>query len=90
MIAAALNPTPEERSSSLNGAYTRITDSLIAAEGDAVSGASFTDVDDGLMPGVTRYYKLESVTTSGSSTLHGPVWATVQGGNWLYLPLLGR
>ncbi|MDN3514801.1 MAG: hypothetical protein NG747_10420 [Candidatus Brocadia sp.] len=53
-----------------NGAYTRINDALIPAQGDAVSGASYSYVD---APGKGAfYYKLEDVDYYGVSTMHGP------------------
>jgi len=58
-----------------DGPYTQINETLIAAEGDAVSGASYSFVD---RPDYgTFYYKLEDVDYYGVSTLHGPVRVTL-------------
>jgi hypothetical protein len=55
--------------------YTKVNDALIAAQGDAVGGTSYSLVD---VPGYgTFYYELEDVDYNGASTLHGPVEATV-------------
>jgi len=52
------------------GPYTRINGALIPAEGDAVSGASYSFLDT---PGYgIFYYQLEDVDYYGVSTLHGP------------------
>lgn len=63
------------RSDSENGDYTRLTDSLIPAEGGAAQGASYSFRDPTAVPGVTYFYKLEDVDTAGVSTFHGPVQA---------------
>jgi len=64
------------RSTSVDGPFVKINATFIGAEGDPVSGAGYTFLDDGLPPG-TYYYKLEDVDTDGVVTLHGPVSATV-------------
>jgi len=63
------------RASSADGPWTKLNSALIAAQGDAVSGASYSFVDS---PGTgTFYYLLEDVDYNGETTLHGPVEATV-------------
>jgi len=58
-----------------DGPYTQINGALIAAQGDPLSGASYSFVDT---PDYgTFYYKLEDVDYNGASTLHGPVKVTV-------------
>ncbi len=53
-----------------NGSYIKINDTLIPAQGNAVSGASYSYEDT---PGKgTFYYKLEDVDETGVSTMHGP------------------
>jgi hypothetical protein len=56
--------------------FTAQAGALIAAEGDPVSGASYTFLDKGLSPG-TYTYKLEDVDLTGATTLHGPVSSVV-------------
>jgi hypothetical protein len=58
------------------GAYVKINDALIVAQGNPASGASYTFLDPGLAPG-TYYYELEDVDYFGVSTQHGPVAVTV-------------
>jgi hypothetical protein len=58
-----------------DGPYTQINGALIAAEGDAVSGGSYSFVDTSDYG--TFYYQLEDVDYYGTSTLHGPVKVTV-------------
>jgi len=64
------------RATSGNGSYTKINTALIAADGDPVSGASYSFRDERLAPG-TYYYKLEDVDYYGVTTMHGPVSATI-------------
>jgi hypothetical protein len=60
------------RAASPDGPWTQINDALIVAQGEAVSGASYSFVDT---PGYgTFYYQLEDVDFYGVSTIHGPVW----------------
>jgi len=59
------------RATAETGPYTKINDALIPAQGDAVSGASYSFLDT---PGYgVFYYQLEDVDYYGVSTLHGPV-----------------
>ncbi len=67
------------RSEAEDGEYVKINDALIPAQGDPSTGASYSFVDTDVRPGKTYYYKLEDVDTSGNSTFHGPVSATVRG-----------
>jgi hypothetical protein len=60
------------RATAEGGPYAKVNGALIAAEGDPVSGASYSFLDKGLSPG-TYYYKLEDVDLTGTTTLHGPV-----------------
>lgn len=63
------------RATSPDGPWTKINAALIAAEGDAVAGASYSYAD---APGAgTFYYQLEDVDYNGVSSRHGPVEATV-------------
>jgi len=64
------------RATAAEGTYTKVNAALIAAEGDPVSGASYSFLDEGLAPG-TYYYKLEDVDLNGVVTKHGPVSGTV-------------
>lgn len=64
------------RATTEDGPYTQINDALIPAEGDAVSGASYSFMDT---PGSgTFYYQLEDVDFNGVSTLHDPVVVEVR------------
>jgi hypothetical protein len=63
------------RATSPGGPYTKVNDALIAAQGDPVSGASYSFADT---PGYgVFYYKLEDVDYYGVSTLHGPLKVAV-------------
>lgn len=64
------------RATSKEGPYERITPSLIPGLGSSPSGARYRHRDEGLENGVTHYYKLEDVETTGKTRMHGPVDAT--------------
>jgi len=78
------------RSEAAGGPYAKINDALIPAEGDAVSGASYTYVDADVIEGVTYYYRLEDVDIHGASTFHGPVSARPGRPHLTYLPIVLR
>lgn len=76
------------RSSAASAARVRVNGGIIAARGEAVSGASYSFID---APGYgTFYYWLEDVEFTGKATLHGPVKVTVAPslGRPLYRPVL--
>lgn len=77
------------RASTVDGAYSKTNPTLIPAEGDPVSGASYTYVDTNIVRGNTYYYKLEDIDFNGISTFHGPVLAITSGPR-LYLPLIRK
>ena len=61
------------RAASEDGPWVKVNQSLIAAEGDPISGAAYTFVD---RPGRGAfYYRLEDIDLSGETTLHTPVMA---------------
>jgi hypothetical protein len=69
------------RSSDTSKGRVKINGGIIAAKGEAVSGASYSFIDE---PGYgTYYYWLEDVEFTGKTTLHGPVKVTLA-------PSLGR
>ncbi|MCF6156504.1 MAG: hypothetical protein E3K36_14970 [Candidatus Brocadia sp.] len=63
-----------------DGTYKKINDTLIPAQGNTVSGASYSYVDTPPAKG-TYYYKLEDVDYNGLSTMHGPEKVRVRSGN---------
>jgi len=67
------------RSEAKDGEYVRLNEALIPARGNPSTGASYVFVDSNVRRGRTYYYKLEDVDTSGASTFHGPISATVRG-----------
>jgi hypothetical protein len=64
------------RSTSGDGEYTKINNSLITARGSSVRGASYEFVDGDVQNRKTYYYKLEDIDLNGTSTFHGPVSET--------------
>jgi len=59
------------RSTSPSRGFAVVNATLILAEGGPAFGAAYQFVDDTAEPGVTYYYKLRDLGTSGVSTLHG-------------------
>lgn len=64
------------RSLSKDGPYERITSKVIPGLGSSPEGAHYAYRDSGLSNGVTHFYQLEDIETTGATELHGPVWAT--------------
>ncbi len=65
------------RSKGGKDSYTRITETLIPAEGGPFMGASYNYEDYEVVYGKSYRYKLEDIDTYGVSTFHGPVQAAV-------------
>jgi hypothetical protein len=64
------------RSTSASGPYERVTNSLIPGLGSSPVGAEYSYRDTGVENGVTYFYELEDVETTGATERHGPVSAT--------------
>ncbi len=64
------------RSAAGSGPYARITTTLIPGLGSSPAGARYRYLDSDVVNGVTYFYKLEDVETTGKTTLHGPLSAT--------------
>ena len=64
------------RSLTEEGPYEQITSSVIPGLGSSPEGAKYAYRDSGLTNGVTYYYQLEDIETTGVTELHGPVSAT--------------
>ena len=64
------------RATTSEGAYERVTARAIPGLGSSPVGARYSFRDTGLTNGVTYYYKLEDIETTGKTELHGPVSAT--------------
>ncbi len=56
-----------------------VNSSLIPAEGGPAFGAAYELIDDSVQPGMTYYYLLEDISTSGQRTLHGAGACTLDG-----------
>jgi hypothetical protein len=76
------------RATAAEGPYTKLSDTIIPAEGDEISGASYTYTDTDVVKGGTYYYQLEDVDIHGVSTFHGPVSATLEAIRSIYLPIM--
>jgi hypothetical protein len=66
------------RAESESGEYVKINASLIPAEGSATQGATYQFIDENVRNRTTYYYKLEDIDLNATSTMHGPVSATVK------------
>lgn len=64
------------RGESPEGPFEKISDALIPAAGDPISGGDYEFVDREVEPGVTYYYMLEEVELSGGTNREGPVVST--------------
>ncbi|MCG6926034.1 MAG: DUF2341 domain-containing protein [Acidobacteria bacterium] len=63
------------RSLTPEGPWERLTANLIPGLGSSPEGARYGYRDLGLTNGVTYFYQLEDVETTGHTERHGPVWA---------------
>jgi hypothetical protein len=68
------------RSASEKGPFSKITQNPIPGLGSSPQGARYRHTDTGLTNGVTYYYKLEDIETTGRTEMHGPVSATPRAG----------
>ncbi len=64
------------RGESPDGPFEKISDTLIPAAGDPISGGDYEFIDRGVEPGVTYYYMLEEVELSGGANREGTDVAT--------------
>jgi hypothetical protein len=64
------------RSSTRDGEYIQINDSMVISEGSSLEGAAYQFFDEDVQNRKTYYYKLEDIDIYGVSTFHGPVSAT--------------
>jgi len=72
------------RSESEDGEYFKINPAIIEANGGTVSREYFY-IDYMVIPGVTYYYELEDIDTSGVSTVHGPISTVIPAPQSIYL-----
>lgn len=83
------------RSSDVDGTYTAISE-FIPAEGDGLTGAVYSFVDDDAASDEDLYYQLEVVNNDQSSTTYGPLVASPDtlsledGDTTIYLPIIVR
>lgn len=75
------------RAPSHGGPYERVTKRPIPGLGSSPIGARYRYRNEGLTNGVTYYYKLEDIETTGATKLHGPVSATPEAGIISYAEL---
>jgi hypothetical protein len=68
------------RSTSVGGPYERITAQAIPGLGSSPVGGRYAYRDIEVTNGVTYYYELEDIETTGKTKRHGPVSATPEAG----------
>ncbi len=73
------------RAEQKDGPFVQVSRDLIPASNDAAAGGNYTYTDTATLRGVTYYYALEDVETSGRRTRHEPI--TVVAGAEGNLPL---
>jgi hypothetical protein len=61
------------RSTSPDGPFIKLNDSLIPGLEFSVKGKSYRYIDSAVTPGTLYYYQLEDIDASGKRTFHGPV-----------------
>ncbi len=61
------------RATSQEGPYDKITASVIPGLGSSPEGARYSYRDSPVTNGVTYYYQLEDIETTGGNEIHGPV-----------------
>ena len=71
------------RSTSEDGEYIKINDSLISAQGSSSQGASYEFIDKNVKNRKTYYYKLEDIDLNGTATMYEPVSATPRLFYWI-------
>ena len=72
------------RSQSSDGSFNIITSDLIPADGDPLTGASYTYTDEGVRWGEQYYYQLEEVTLNGSTTRYPEIVQSRAGLGWVW------
>lgn len=70
------------RASSEDGPFSRINEQLIPGEGSAISGASYTFIDENVDAGQTYCYRLEDVELDNSTQQHDTFCDTVPATAW--------
>ncbi len=66
------------RSREADGNYTRITNALIPGQGNSSSGAEYEFTDSEAESGIDYWYKIEEISTDGSSDFYGPILVPAQ------------
>ncbi len=61
------------RSESEHGSYVKVNERIIPGHGTTSVSHTYTYADYGVRPQTTYFYKVEDVSTDGSSTFHGPI-----------------
>ena len=75
------------RSQTESGPFTRVNPSLIPGSADPLTGGNYQFADHQVTPGVTYFYQLEEVETSGTIARHGPIQVQADAGGRMELVL---
>lgn len=77
------------RSTSPDGPFTQVNDTIISASPDPLTGGTYQFTDTDVVPDQTYYYELEDVEVNGNTTRHGPITAVANPGGQTQLAVGG-
>jgi len=78
------------RSESPNGPFDfKVNAHLIPASSDPLTGSRYTFTDPTARPGVTYYYLLQEVETTGAVNTHGPIAVQIAWLDWRWVAVAG-
>lgn len=66
------------RSKAVGSEQNKVNNEVIQPSDDAWTGGKYIYIDEGVKPGITYYYYLEDIDTSGNVTRHGPIEVKTQ------------
>jgi hypothetical protein len=61
------------RSETLEGALTKVNDSVIPSSSDSLTGGAYRYTDESVVPGKVYFYYLEDININGVAKRHGPL-----------------
>jgi len=78
------------RSTSPDGPFDlKVNDQLIPASPDPLTGGEYSFIDRTAQSGVTYYYQLQEVETTGAVNTHGPIAVRAGGFDWRHALVIG-
>jgi len=78
------------RGTSQDGPFdVKVNDQLIPASPDPLTGGEYSFIDRTAQSGVTYYYQLQEVETTGAVNTHGPIAVRAGGFDWRHALVIG-